>query len=569
MMVLTTSCAASPPPVGKSRPTETPRPLSNLPAEQACAQFFRLRDQEAGNTLPVPGPLAIDAAREHLRRAASFGFSGGLRLLQNGAVRLSTISGFADHARGVPMSGEAVFDTGSVTKQFTGAAILRLEELGRLQTSDTVEKFFPDAPEDKRRITIHQLLSHQSGLRHSIAKMNRKPPRDLAARYIFDSPLIHPVGSKFSYSNAGYALLAIIVDKVSARGYEQFLRDELWLPLGMTRTGMVLPDWSRAQVADGLEFMGSVPVHVEDEWTPTGDNWLSRGAAGVSSTLPDLTRWAEALRSGAVLSDASRRKLFWPHARMNTKRVAYYGYGWGINAAPDGSCLISHNGGAGIHYDVLSIFPRQSVVVAAFNTQQRTPWSANDNFVESINPVLTGSPLTLPQTAPGPADPRHAGVYELPTGERLRVVAEHGRLKVPSDGVAALRLFAPWRLDPSTADAPVSAAMVERIVQGIDRADFRLLIERLPSDVKPQAEIDFWTEYWPRWVQKMGVYRGADVIGSFAREGKVRTAVRLRFDRSSTMVAFVHSEGGRMFIDTETRSFYPEVHLAPTGLGGY
>ncbi len=381
---------------------------------------------------------------------------------------------------------------------------------------------------------------------------------------------MHPVGSNFSYSNAGYALLAIIADKLSGSSYEQFLRDELWLPLGMTRTGMVIPDWSLAQVADGLEFMGPLPARVEEEWTETGDNWLSRGAAGVSSTLPDLVRWGEALRTGAILSESSRRKLFWPHVRMNTKSVAFYGYGWGINAAGDGSCLISHNGSAGIHYDVVTIFPQHATVVATFNTQQRTPWSANGNFVESFNPVITGGPLTLPETGSEPVDPAHAGLYELPSGERFQVVAESSRLKVPLDSVAALRLFAPWHVTgPAARDAPVSAATVERIVEGISRTDFRLLIERLPADIRPEAETDFWREYWPRWVKKKGAYRGADVIGTFTIEGAVRTLVRLRFARSSMMVAFVHSAGGKMFINTETRSFFPEIYLAPTGRREY
>jgi CubicO group peptidase (beta-lactamase class C family) len=577
MMVLA-SCAA-PTSVGrKTALSEAPRAQLISPVEEACRQYFRLRDQEAGSTLPAreggstltdPGALRIDAAQEHFRRAAQFGFSGGMRLLEEGTVRLSTSSGFADHSRRIPMRDDTVFDTGSVSKQFTAAAILRLEELGQLQTSDTIAKFFPDAPPDKRAITIHQLLSHQAGFIHSIPKMNRRLPRDLAAKEILDTALIHPIGSKMSYSNAGYALLAIIVDKASNSGYEKFLRDELWLPLGMTKTGMVLPDWSRAQVADGLDFTGSIPVHVEDEWTETGDNWLSRGAAGVSSTLPDLTRWAEALRTGAVLSHTSRRKLFWPHARESTKRALYYAYGWGIGAAQDGSCLISHNGGAGIHYDVLSIFPSQATVVATFNTQQRTPWSANDNFVERLNPVLTGTGLLLPETRRGPADARHAGIYELPSGERLRVVAEGGHLIVPSDNVAALRLFAPWRTVPNAADPPVSRAVADQIVEGIDRGDFRLLIERLPSDIKPPAEVDFWTEYWPRWIRRWGAYRGTDVIGSFTREDKLHSLVRLRFERSAIMAAFVHSPGGKMFLDIQARSFYPEVYLAPAANDEY
>lgn len=567
MVAAVTSCTVPQTPAPTTLVSE-PAPSPQIsPPNAACRAFGELRNQEAGDTLPEPGPLRMEAAQEHFRRAAAFGFSGGLRLLQNGAVRLSRTYGFADHFRRTPMGEEAVFDTGSVTKQFTAAAILRLEELGRLSTSDTIGKFFTDAPEDKRDITVHQLLSHQAGFRHSMDNLNRRPPRDVGAGLILASPLLHPVGSRYSYSNVGYTLLAAIVDKLSGSSYERFLREELWLPLGMTNTGMVLPDWSEAQIADGLEFTGPLPVRVDDERTDSGASWLARGAAGVSSTLPDLTRWAEALRRGAILSDASRRKLFWPHVRMNTKSIIYYGYGWSVAAAQDGSCVISHNGGAGIHYDVLTILPGHAAVVATFNTQQRTPWRVNDNFVESLVPVLTGAPLTLPATTTTRASPELAGSYILPSGERLEVVAEDGRLKIPMRTPAALRLFAPWpvRTGAAIEAVPDPSTAISRIMEGIARGNYRPLIERLPPNVAPEGEADFWRGYWPEWIRKMGPYQGAQIVGTATTPQGLRTLVRLGFQRSSTVVAIVHSAGGKMVIDTVARSFFPDAYLAPMG----
>lgn len=567
MVSAVTSCTFPQPPARTAVVSE-PAPSPQIsPSNAACRAFGELRNEEAGDTLPEHGPLRIEAAQEHYRRAAAFGFSGGLRLLENGAVRLSRTYGLADHARGTPMAEEAVFDTGSVTKQFTAAAILRLEELGRLSTSDTIGKFFPDAPEDKRAITVHQLLSHQAGLRHSMDKLNRRPPRDVAAGLMLASPLLHPVGSRYSYSNVGYAVLAAIVDKLSGSSYERFLREELWLPLGMTNTGMVLPDWSGAQIADGLEFTGPLLVRVDDEWTESGESWLSRGAAGVSSTLPDLTRWSEALRSGAILSDASRRKLFWPHVRMNTKSIIYYGYGWSVAAAQDGSCVISHNGGAGIHYDVLTILPEHAAVVATFNTQQRTPWRVKDNFVESLVPVLTGAPLTLPATTTTRASPELAGSYALPSGERLEVVAEDGRLKIPMRTTAALRLFAPWPVATGAAveGVPNPSAVISRIMEGIDQGNYRPLIERLPPNVAPEDEVDFWRGYWPQWIRKMGPFQEAQIVGTANTPQGLRTLVRLGFQRSSTVVAILHGAGGKMVIETVARSFFPDAYLAPMG----
>ncbi len=537
------------------------------PLSEACGQFSKLSTTRSPEPFR-PGPvLRIAAADEHFRRADAFGFSGGLRVFQNGRVKVSRAFGFADHARRIPMGQDAVFNIGSVAKQFTAAAILRLEELGQLRTEDPIAAHLADVPVDKRGITIHQLLSHQAGLRHSMPRLDRTPERDAAVRELLGTALIHAPGARFAYSNVGYALLAAIVDRRSDKGYERFLREQLWLPLGMLKTGMVLPDWRGAQIADGLQFTGPLPVQVKEEWSESGTTWLSRGAGGMSSTMPDLTRWAEALRTGAILSDASRRKLFWPHARMTGKQPLYYGYGWSIGSARDGSCLITHNGGGGIHYDVLSIFPAQAAVVSTFNTQQRSPWSVNDNFVESLNPVLAGAPLTLPRISPSLVPARVAGSYALPTGEHIRLLAEGSRLKVPLDNAAALRLFAPWPM-LSAADSAVlgdQSSVVATVMDGISRGEYGPVLTRLPPDVSADGEREFWRTYWPRWTADMGGYRGAEVIGTVRADDGLRTLVRLRFERSATVVAFVHRPYGRMFIDVISRAFFHEAYLAPAG----
>jgi CubicO group peptidase (beta-lactamase class C family) len=540
---------------------------ASAPLTEACAAFAELRAKETGKPQEPLSQLRTEAAKEHFRRADAFGFSGGLRLLQNGEVAISRAYGFADHARRIPMREDAVFDIGSVAKQFTAAAILRLEELGRLRTSDPIGKHLPDVPQDKSAITIHQLLSHQAGLRHSMVKLDRTPERDEAVRELLGTALIHPPGTRLSYSNVGYALLAAIVDRRSDDGYEAFLRDQLWLPLGMTRTGMVLPDWRKAQIADALEFNGPLPARVGEEWSESGTTWLARGAGGMSSTMVDLARWAEALRTGAMLSDSSRRKLFWPHARMGVKRPLYYGYGWSIGAARDGSCVVGHNGGGGLHYDVLTILPGHGAVVATFNTQQRSPWSVGDNFVESLNPVLAGAPLMLPEVAASKSAGRQSGDYVLPGGERIRIVAERGRLKVPMDNVAALRLFAPWPQASAEEAAALAgpASAIAALMDGISRGDYAPVLARLPASVPAEGEAEFWRSYWPRWIARMGAFEGTETIGTFRVDDGLRTLVRLRFARSATIVALVHSPGGKLFIDAIGRAFHRELYLAPAG----
>ncbi len=282
----------------------------------------------------------------------------------------------------------------------------------------------------------------------------------------------------------------------------------------------------------------------------------------------DLTRWVEALRSGAILSNETRRKLFWPHARMKGRQVGYYGYGWAINSASDGSCVIGHNGGGGIHYDVVAIFPQHAVVSVAFNTQQKTPWSAGDNFVETLTPVLTGAALPLPETTSALAPAEVAGTYSIPSGERFfRVLREQGRFKVPMDSIAALRLFAPWPPAAPRVTAALGdrAALLSELLAGISAGNYELLLERLPADLPAPAEVQFWRDYWPRSLARLGPFVAAEVIDTVLVDGVPRTIARLRFSRGSTIVAMVHSAGGKLFIDVIPRAYYPETYLAPVG----
>lgn len=545
-------------------PSYSPAPT---PLGAACAAFRELRRHEVERPAETPGPLRVDAVREHFRRADAFGFSGGVRLLLGGEVQLSRTFGYADHVRRIAMAEDAVFNIGSVSKQFTAAAILRLEELGRLRTADTLGTHLPGVPPDKAGINIHHLLTHQSGLPHTAGVLSSMPARDEAVRVLLGTPLTFSPGTRYSYSNSGYALLAAIVDRLAPNGFEAFLRDELWLPLGMTRTGMVLPDWSNAQIADGLEFIGALPVQVPEEWDPaSGTGWFTRGAGGMSSTLADLTRWAEALRTGAILSDRSRRKLFWPHVRMNVRRPLYYSYGWSIGAASDGSCAVNHNGGAGIHYDVLTIWPDQGAVVAAFNTQQRSPWRVSDNFVETVNPVLTGAPSILPDVAVGGGDvSAHAGTYRLPSGESLRLVARSGRLMVPADNALALRLFSPWPLADAASTAALGdrSALAAELMNGIAAGNYAAILSRLPPNVPAEAEADFWRRYWPRLTARTGAYRGAEIVATVRANEGLRTLVLVRFERASSVFGLAHSAGGRVTVETLAWSFFPEIHLAP------
>lgn len=571
-----TGCVAvAPPPVPADR-AAIPSPMMT-----ACAEFYRLRDAELGPAAPVTiQPLDVANARELFRRAEAFGFSGGLQFLQKGQAAIAQAYGMADRSRGVPISPDTIFDIGSVSKQFTAAGILRLEEMGRLSTSDPIAKHLPAVPADKQAITIHHLLTHTAGFPHDVGDNLTNPSRDAAVAQMLAADLKFSPGSKHAYTNVGYALLAAIVERAAGKSYEAFLRDELWLPLGMTRTGMVLGGLDEAPIAEGYMFDGSLLPNLYRTADRDGASWLVRGAGYIFSSLHDMGRWGEALRTGRILSDASRRKLFWPHVREADKTPSYYGYGWALFSNRDGSCRIGHDGSAGVHYAFQSFFPERDVVLTTYSTQQRSPWRYFPNKVYS---ALAGAALEVPPVAArAPAGLEQlTGDYRLPDGAVLPVRAQSGRLYIEVLNADALRLFSPWPMLDAQRVQPLGdrQKLISQVIDGIAKGDYRPLLTKLRKGVDQEEERRWWAARWPRWSRDWGAYIGTELAGTVELGGtgairvepedRLRSLALVRFERGSMLMGFVHDAQGTIYVDWMPHHMMRHIFLAPQDDGSF
>src|SRR5687767_4373349 len=168
-------------------------------------------------------PAAIKRVETYLEKLDKIGYSGTVLVAIDGKAVISRGYGFSDRERKIKNSQKTISDVGSITKQFTAAAILKLEMQGRLSTDDKITKYFQNVPPDKSEITIHHLLRHASGLRGGVGGDYEKIGEAEFIEKVFASELRSPVGTKFGYSNIGYSLLALIVEKVSGQTYEQYL----------------------------------------------------------------------------------------------------------------------------------------------------------------------------------------------------------------------------------------------------------------------------------------------------------------------------------------------------------
>ncbi|MDN3028963.1 serine hydrolase domain-containing protein [Streptomyces sp. S.PB5] len=306
-----------------------------------------------------------ESVADFLRRTLPAGLSG--TVIAARGDRLAYCGGFgaANRAAGTPASCRTVYDVMSITKQFTAAAIVKLEVMGRLRVSDPVSRFLgrgQTVPEDKRGITIEHLLTHTSGLVEGLGDDYDPLSREELVRRALRSQLRSTPGKEFHYSNTGYSLLAAVVEEASGETYEQFLARHLFTPAGMTQTGYVLPRWPRHLVAVEYDNKGRSKGRPFDHpWAADGPYWNLRGNGGILSTAQDMLRWHRALLGDEILPARAREKLFEPRIPEPESENSY-GYGWSIRDTPDGP-LAWHDGGNDWSLALLSRSLRDDILV--------------------------------------------------------------------------------------------------------------------------------------------------------------------------------------------------------------
>lgn len=291
----------------------------------------------------VRGPVG-QRADAWLSRLVPLGFSGGVLVARDGEVLLRKGYGLSDRERGVPFATDTAFPNGSITKPYTAAAILVLEQQGQLRTDDLLSLYLGPVPPDKRELTLHHLLTHSSGLPGAIGRDFDPVERDDYVARALGTELLFPPGARYQYSNVGYALLAAVLETVTGDSYEHFVQQHLFGPAGLTRTGYALGRFEESDLAHGYlgdESFGTMRDHA---WTDEGPYWHLRGNGGLHTTLEDAWRWHLALLGDEILTPASKQKHFASFIDEGSGD-SFYGYGWVSTTSPRGTRVVQHDGG--------------------------------------------------------------------------------------------------------------------------------------------------------------------------------------------------------------------------------
>jgi CubicO group peptidase (beta-lactamase class C family) len=360
-----------------------------------------------------------DAVRSGLEKflsgAEREGYSGAVLVSRGGKVLLEKGYGFADVGKSNPVRADTVFTTGSITKQFTAAAALKLEMLGQLAVEDRMAKYLPGVPKDKEAITLHQLLTHTAGFPGAIGDDVERIGRDDFVKQALATPLLSPPGERYEYSNVGFSLLAAIVERVSGQGYEDFLAQHLFAPAGMKDTGYHRPKWEAARLAHGTTQDGKDwGTQVDRMFSGGGPGWHLLGNGGILSTVGDMHRWHRALLTDTVLDAKAKAKMYTPFA--DEGGGTHYGYGWSIEKTPYGR-LVTHNGGNPFFFsDFLRYLDRNVVIYYSTNSTERRMRRLARRLAQI---VFTGTVPALPEK-PAPTLTRIEGLPAAPGSAAAR-----------------------------------------------------------------------------------------------------------------------------------------------------
>ncbi|MFH1196330.1 MAG: serine hydrolase domain-containing protein [bacterium] len=360
--------------------------------------------------------------------------SGSILIAKGGQILISKGYGIANREYDIKCAAETKYRLASCSKQFTSMAIMMLEEKGLLSTQDTLSKFIPDYP-NGNKITIHHLLTHTSGVINysSLPDHYETWTKSHTIQQVIDrfknKPLNFEPGEKFEYSNSGYVLLALIIEKVSGKPYEEFLTENIFKPLGMNDTGIdthtkIIKDRAIGHYNSGDGITQADYLYVQ----------YTNGAGSIYSTVNDMYKWDKALYTDKLISRKSIEKMFTPYKDT-------YAYGWFVRDA-FGKKLIEHRGGINGFLTMIQRFVDDDVVVISlFNYVSPFVNEINRSLAaialgESYNPILIPEGIELHEDVLK----QYAGKYKLDENYEITISFDKGKLfySDPDINLAAL-----------------------------------------------------------------------------------------------------------------------------------
>lgn len=321
----------------------------------------------------------------------SYKYSGAILVAKGNELFLNEAYGMANYEENIPNKTDSVFAIGSITKSFTAAAIMKLQEQGLLNVNDPISKYI-DGNKRGDDITIHHLLTHTAGLpRDGLFLGKKEVPLDKNVNMINSySKLLFEPGEDWAYSNAGYQLLAAIIEKVSGKSYNDYIKDNIFVPLQMNNTWGGTDDSYANNQSIGYDITTKEPVRLSIY------NFSSiTGSGNIYSTVEDLYKYERAIQDRSLLSKESINTIFSPHYGDWSNG---YGYGWEITER-NGHKKITHGGniGGGGYVSTIVRYPEDDYILIFLTNN--LDYTALTTVTDTLEAIIFGESYVLPEKA--------------------------------------------------------------------------------------------------------------------------------------------------------------------------
>lgn len=497
----------------------------------------------------------------YLDKTSAYGFSGQVLIAENDKILLNQAFGFANREQKIPNSPNTVFNVASFTKQFTASAILRLETDGKLKTTDAISKYLENVPADKKDITIHQLLTHTSGLSRGQDGKKNSINRDEVVKKILETPLIAKVGEKFIYSNNAYHLLAAIIEKVSGQTYSQFVSEKLFKPAGMLQSGFYQDEkWTKIPVSQSYNEWKKLPNFTE--WNKV---W-NYGPGAIISTSNDLYKWFMALSENKILPKDETEKLFKQYTKSFDEDT-FYGYGWYLEKLKNGKTLIFHGGdNQGFHSEFRWYVEDNRVIIILTNYELLEPDGVAIQkrvIANNLNQILAGEEYKQPPSVikiSAKDLKRYEGEYQFSNGEKLKIWSNGVYLNIGAEGQAVINAIAGYEGETAKKYAEAND-LTKFILDNIAKGDNEIIKSRVEK-----AEYDFYFPFliqqYAEFQKNLGGLKEIKIQGttSFPWDpDSYRTNVILHFEKGSMDLFLGYQNGKLNDVTTETGRPFPLI----------
>ena len=508
----------------------------------------------------------VDVVDEYFKRLESFGLSGSLLIGTKDKIFLKRDYGL----RETESTSDPAYLVGSISKQYTATAILVLEQRGLLKCDDPISKYFDKPPADKATITIHQLLTHTSGLTNDYWEFYPDLSEEEYINMMLSKDLASTPGDRFQYVNIGYHLLALIIEKVTQMEYEEFLVEELFEPNGIRSTGFNHVDWKDNQV-----------VYYND-WSTEGNEHMIRnpldrpitlqpeGSGGLISTTDDLYKWYQLIfHSDKILTQASKNKLLTPEK-------ASYAYGWENYKTSRGTTLIEHgayDSWVGIVTGLYNFTDENLVVIFLGNTHM-SQFLRKDDLMNSIEALLFGGQICFPpltQEGVNIINENRVGEYAGRQGNGLLSLNASGnsiRLRTKDVGVIQ-KLIIP----KNTSSVNRTDVQLEMVFNKMSTKDFESIRDQFNKNIPFEYVVKMYGDTWDQLTSSMGTYLDFEVLNSKPNiyEGRfeIEFLVALIFDRGKFYLRAFRDHNGQLHFQPYEIPEKLEIYLSPVDKNKY